>query len=636
MTNEDEKNLLLSIKIIPLIIVILVAIIGIITALFINNKNFNNEIKSVKSVYLKEEKNALKQEVLKIRNNILNEKQLTKEQLKTNIKEKVYMAHSIATNIYEQYKSTKSKHEIKEMIKNALVNVRFNDGRGYFFIYSMNYECILLPVSRHLEGTNFYNFQDVKGIYLTREIIKQIKKEKEGFLTWWYHKPNDMIEQYEKIGFNKYFEPFNWFIGTGEYVKDYEETVKKTITKRLSLYTYKKDSYIFIIDKNGVILAHKNKDIIGKDRIETKDVNNFSITHEITKTAQNGGGFIEYIFPPTGINKISYVLPLEEWNWTIGSGFYTNDLNALIENKKKTLQEQNQKQINTIILASIIIIILIIILSLSLSYTIQKRFENYKTKAHQKDKMITEQSKMVAMGEMIGNIAHQWRQPLSIISTGATGMKVQKEYGLLTDEEFNKICDLINENAQYLSETIDDFKNFIKGDRVKEIFSLEENINSFVHLVEGSIKSNNIKLILNLENDIKINGYSNELMQCFINIFNNAKDALKEQAKQDKIIMISTYSQEDTAVIEIVDNAEGIAEDILPKIFEPYFTTKHKSQGTGLGLSMTYKFIVDGMNGTIEAQNKEFQYNHKNYRGAEIKIVLPLQIFNAEELNLEN
>ncbi len=84
------------------------------------------------------------------------------------------------------------------MIKDALRNIRFNNGRGYFFIYSFDYECILLPVAKQLEGSNFYNFKDGKGTYLTRNIIKQVKKEKEGFLTWWYHKPSDMKNQYKK------------------------------------------------------------------------------------------------------------------------------------------------------------------------------------------------------------------------------------------------------------------------------------------------------------------------------------------------------------------------------------------------------------------------------------------------------
>ncbi|MGB5868194.1 MAG: cache domain-containing protein [Arcobacteraceae bacterium] len=627
MTNEDEKRLLLSIKTIPIILFTLIAIIGIGIALYINKVNFNEEIKRVQDVYVQHEKDIVKQEIIKLNNNILNETKLTKEKLKKNIKEKVLIAHTIATNIYNQYKQTKTNNEIKEIIKNALVNIRFNQGRGYFFIYSLDYECILLPVARNLEGSSFYNFKDGKGMYLTREIIKQVKQEKEGFLEWWYPKPNDKNTQYEKIGFNKYFEPLNWFIGTGEYVVDFEETVKQTITKRLSTYSYGKDSYIFVLDEKGTLLSHKNKDEIGKNKLNEQDRNGVKIAKEIFKVSNNGGGFIEYYYSkdnskePT--KKISYVMNFKDWNWTIGSGFYTDDLDNIIEKKKQELIEENQRQIDTIMLVSFFILVIIIILSISLSYAIQIRFENYKEKVKQKDELISEQSKLAAMGEMLGNIAHQWRQPLSIISTGATGMQAQKEYGILDDQLFDKTCETINTNAQYLSKTIDDFKNFIKGDRVKSIFSLEQNINSFLHLVEGSIKSHDVKVILNIEKNIKVNGYENELIQCFINIFHNAKDALVQNKIENKIIMISAYTDNKNTIIEILDNGKGIDKKIIEKIYEPYFTTKHQSQGTGIGLNMTYKFIVEGMKGTITASNKNFEYNGSKYKGALFKISLP-------------
>ncbi len=247
------------------------------------------------------------------------------------------------------------------------------------------------------------------------------------------------------------------------------------------------------------------------------------------------------------------------------------------------------------------------------------------TDVKQQNKVILEQSKLAAMGEMIGNIAHQWRQPLSVISTGATGMKMQNKYKLLTDEIIDNTCDAINDNAQYLSNTIDDFRNFIKGDRTKNIFNLTNNINSFLQLVDGSIKSNDISVVLDLDNEIEINGYSNELIQCFINIFNNAKDALAELNIKNRLIFITTIKDNDKVVIKMKDNAGGISNQILPKIFEPYFTTKHQSQGTGLGLSMTYNLIVDGMNGHIKATNINYKHNGKNYKGAEFIIFLPLQ-----------
>jgi len=242
----------------------------------------------------------------------------------------------------------------------------------------------------------------------------------------------------------------------------------------------------------------------------------------------------------------------------------------------------------------------------------------------EKDKLIAQQTKMVSMGEMIGNIAHQWRQPLSVISTGATGLKMQKEYGSLTNEFFNETCDAINNNAQYLSKTIDDFKDFIKGDGTKNIFSLESAICSFLNLVNGSIKNHNINIVLNLQKNIQIDGYENELTQCLINIFNNAKDILEEKEINDKFVFISTSANEDNAIIKIKDNGGGIPKDIIDKIFEPYFTTKHQSQGTGIGLHMTYNLIVDGMNGTIEADNAKYEYNGKNYIGAEFIISLPI------------
>ena len=250
--------------------------------------------------------------------------------------------------------------------------------------------------------------------------------------------------------------------------------------------------------------------------------------------------------------------------------------------------------------------------------------KNIQLKLEKQYETIKNQATHVSMGEMIGNIAHQWRQPLSVISTASTGMRLEKEYGILTDEHFYKACDAINHNAQYLSQTIEDFRSFIKGDRVKKVFGLQHEIDSFLNLVQGAIKSKNIQIELDLEEDIQINGYENELIQCFINIFNNAKDALEEQKIDKKYIFISVVKDRDNVIIKIKDNAKGIKEDILPKIFEPYFTTKHQSQGTGLGLHMTYNLIVEGMQGTIFAQNITYPFNNRMYEGCEFTIILPL------------
>jgi len=238
--------------------------------------------------------------------------------------------------------------------------------------------------------------------------------------------------------------------------------------------------------------------------------------------------------------------------------------------------------------------------------------------------LLLEQSKLASMGEMIGNIAHQWRQPLSIISTSATGMILQKQLGSLKDEQFERTCNMINDNAQYLSKTIDDFRNFIKGDRKFVRFKLKDTLYNFINLVDSSFKRHNIQLILNLKEDIEVESYPNELIQCLMNIFNNAKDALKDAPHHNKYIFIDTFIQEHNVIIKLRDNAGGIPKDVLPRIFEPYFTTKHQSQGTGLGLSMTYTLVTEGMKGTLKAENINYNYEGEYYYGAEFTITLPL------------
>jgi PAS domain S-box-containing protein len=245
------------------------------------------------------------------------------------------------------------------------------------------------------------------------------------------------------------------------------------------------------------------------------------------------------------------------------------------------------------------------------------------TNDKQQEARLAEQAKLASMGEMIANIAHQWRQPLSVISTAATGMQLQKEFGLLKDEDFNKTCTAINENVQYLSQTIDDFKNFIKNDSPKKYFNLSAIIDKFLSLVSGTTKNSEIQIILDTDNSIEINGHENELIQCLMNIFNNAKDAFT--IKQKKLIFINTYFKNKKVVIRIKDNAGGIPDDIITKVFEPYFTTKHKFQGTGLGLHMTYNLIDEGMKGRIKVVNSSYEYNNKNFKGAEFIIILPFK-----------
>ena len=259
----------------------------------------------------------------------------------------------------------------------------------------------------------------------------------------------------------------------------------------------------------------------------------------------------------------------------------------------------------------------------NLNRNLEKKIKEELEKNTIANEKLFKSERLASMGEMIGNIAHQWRQPLSVISTGATGIQVKHQYGMLDDKYLIETSDMINKNAQYLSKTIDDFKNFIKGERIKENFHLKNTIDSFHNLIQHSIKNHNINMIIDIDENIKINGYSNELIQCLINIFNNSKDAYEQVNIKDRYFFISAKENKDNVSLKLYDNALGIPNHIIDKVFDPYFTTKHKNQGTGLGLNMTYKLITEGMKGHIEVNNETYLYNNIEYTGAMFTISLP-------------
>ena len=213
---------------------------------------------------------------------------------------------------------------------------------------------------------------------------------------------------------------------------------------------------------------------------------------------------------------------------------------------------------------------------------------------------LTYQSKLASMGEMIANIAHQWRQPLTHLSYLIMNLKTAYEKNLLSPEYFDKKANMANAQIKYLSDTIDDFRNFFRNTNQKESFSLSDSIKEVNNLLKDSFKHHNIEVELKLDENITLKAYKGEFLQVIFNILNNAKDEfLKKEIKNPKIT-ISTYFSKNEIKIKISDNAGGIKNELLEKIFEPYFTTKDK--GLGIGLYMS-KIIIEKNDGKLEAKN---------------------------------
>jgi len=227
----------------------------------------------------------------------------------------------------------------------------------------------------------------------------------------------------------------------------------------------------------------------------------------------------------------------------------------------------------------------------------------YENEIKRKDEIMYQQSKLAAMGEMIGNIAHQWRQPLNSIGTLMLQLETKTDMDLLDNDDIYNTVHKTNSIISHMSKTIDDFRNFFKPNKEKVNFKLKDIFNSIVSIVTAQLSNHNIELTITSKDEIEYFGYQNELKQVILNIINNAKDAIISNKIEDGKIEVDITLIEDILKISIDDNAGGIDESIMDKIFEPYFTTKFKSQGTGIGLYMSKMIIEKNMKGSLTVKN---------------------------------
>jgi len=714
-----------------------------------NKSQLEEQIKLTKEFYLNFNNTKLKEEVSRIYNYIEQADKNREIKLKEAIKIRVYEADAIATRIYDDNKYTKTNQEILTLIKSALGSMIYNNGLGYFFMDDINGINLLEPLNKSVENTNLSQLEDINGYKFKQTIMQTIRNQSERYDTHYWYKNTKDKKPYKRISFYKYFEPLELAIGTGEYIDDYENELKKRVLEYIQNIKFNKDGNIFVFDYTGKILVHQNLKLLGENILNIKDINNMEYGKKLITIGKNGDGFLSYYsstFSKTPYEITSFVQGYDKWGWVFGTGYGNKNLIELINRTKEKLMKKNNENFINIIIISISITIILLILSIIISKYLETIFANYKlriqdeekefrnlfeysniglaicddngkfinintkfiqmlgyknkndllhqswhsisqkkslknedqnfadlisqkittyslekpyikedgtqfnafitanllkhkgkvknllfsiidvTEIKTKDKLLFHQSKMAAMGEMIANIAHQWRQPLSLISTASSGMKMQKEFNVLTDEMFYKSIDSITDTTQYLSQTIENFKNFFTPRENKEDIDMQKLIDKTLVLVSAELEDKKIIVIEDIE-DLSILSYENDLIQVLINLINNAKDAFTDEIESKFIFIESKLSKDKNNLkITIKDNAQGIPEDIINKIFEPYFTTKYKSDGTGIGLYMVLEIIEKHMHGTISVENVDFVHNENLYRGAKFTIIIPMTI----------
>lgn len=259
--------------------------------------------------------------------------------------------------------------------------------------------------------------------------------------------------------------------------------------------------------------------------------------------------------------------------------------------------------------------------------SLNEKIANQKEKIDKQNKLIIVQSKIAAIGEMLSNIAHQWRQPLNIISLSTAKIETSVLLGgKMNQEELLEIGGEINRQAQYLSQTIDDFRNYFNSNIEKVApFSLKDMFKKLNELTKESFLGNKIEIVVDIK-DCVITSNESLLMQSLVNIYNNAKDVIVEREALHRYFFVDVACNNKSLTIKLKDSGGGVGLEIISKIFEPYFTTKHKSQGTGLGLYITYGIVTQHLGGTIVVSNVEYDYKNYKLSGAEFVITIPIAL----------
>jgi signal transduction histidine kinase len=253
-----------------------------------------------------------------------------------------------------------------------------------------------------------------------------------------------------------------------------------------------------------------------------------------------------------------------------------------------------------------------------LTQTLESRVAKTVEANRRQERMMFEQARSAQMGEMINMIAHQWRQPLNAVSVAAIKLNFMRELNTLSEETVVEVCSFIQKQTQEMSQIINDFMYFFKPDSQKVCFSLDEALNETRKMIGSQLESRGIDYAEAVEEGLMVFGHKKEFVHILLNLISNARDSLSEIESEIKRIMLNAKREENALVLEVCDNGTGIGCDVLPRVFDPYFTTKEQGKGSGIGLYMVKEMLVNDFKGEIVASNDE------ETGGARFTISMPL------------
>ncbi|MCK6262071.1 cache domain-containing protein [Vibrio sp. ZSDE26] len=343
-----------------------------------NRTALKEDLATLHTGFYQTQRDTIQYRVANVIEQIEFEKSNTERILKNDIKNRVDEAVAAANNIYAQNQHL-NKSTVSKMITDALRPIRFNNDRGYFFIYQLDGTNVMHPILPHVEGKSLWDLQDARGAFVIRDSAELAQTQTQAFHRWWWVKPDAIDQEFDKIGYLSLFKPFNWFIGAGDYVVDVEEDIQHRLIQRFSDYSYGEGGYIFIMNSKGELLSHPNQSLIGVGRLDAQDSNGTYYIQELINQARSGGGFVEYqsSYTPIGTmtpDKISYVNYLPDWDWIIGTGVYTEKIDGFLAEREALIQQKNSEEVLKITFLGIVVSLVLAALSLFIGNAVGHRF----------------------------------------------------------------------------------------------------------------------------------------------------------------------------------------------------------------------------------------------------------------------
>ncbi|WP_323587264.1 cache domain-containing protein [Aliarcobacter butzleri] len=440
-----------------------------------------------------------------------------------------------------------------------------------------------------------------------------------------------------------------------------DEQEKAEAIKLLNNVTFEenKSNYFFVYevknmqggDNFAILVVNPNRpDLVGQ-LISTnyEDADGKKFREEFLKDIrETGESYTQYAYKKPDSNeskhKLSYFKYYEKWNWIISAGIYTDDIENEIEIKRQDLQKKVKNQVAQNIILFLMFLSIAILISIAISQKIDLTLMSYEKKVkanakeleelnqfleekvkeeieknREKEQLLVQKSKFIALGEMISNIAHQWRQPLSELSSILMFIKFKYSINALDKETMEKKSQEADRVLEFMSHTIDDFRNFFIPKKEKEEFNLLKEVQLVINIISSTLDNYNIKIEINIYKDLKIISYLNEYKQVVLNILNNAKDVLIDKEIKNPLIKLTANEDTNYVILNIEDNGGGVFVEPKSKIFEPYFTTKENSNGTGIGLYMSKIIVEKNMKGNLKVENTN--------KGAKFSIHIPKSSF---------